>query len=127
MIGVPTLGTRVELCWSWFLVSASTLKVGIQVTLLELRLTETDIGGMEMLQDLLKIEDVVVRKEAAAAIRGICTDEEGKTHAQSGNVSDVLLECLMVLILLDCCLPKDQCVVDKMCDKAVELSTVMEV
>jgi hypothetical protein len=82
---------------------------------------------MEMLQDLLKIEDVVVRKEAAAAIRGLCTGEEGKTNAQSGNVSDVLLECLMVLILLDCCLPKDQCVVDKMCDKAVELSTVMEV
>ena len=109
------------------MVSASTLKVGIQVTLLELRLTETDIGGMEMLQDLLKIEDVVVRKEAAAAIRGLCTNEEGKTNAQSGNVSDVLLECLMVLILLDCCLPKDQCVVDKMCDKAVELSTVMEV
>jgi hypothetical protein len=84
---------------------------------------------MEMLRDLLKIEDVVVRKEAVAAIRGLCTDEEGKTNAQC-NLSDVLLECLMVsdevLVLLDC-LPKDLCVVDKMCDKAVELSTVMEV
>ncbi|RLN09582.1 U-box domain-containing protein 73-like [Panicum miliaceum] len=40
-----------------------------------------DIGGMEMLRDLLKIEDVVVRKEAVAAIRALCADEEGKTYA----------------------------------------------
>ncbi|WVZ75373.1 hypothetical protein U9M48_023429 [Paspalum notatum var. saurae] len=87
-----------------------------------------DIGGMEMLRDLLKIEHAVVRKEAVSAIRGLCADEEGKTNAQSYNVPDALLECLMVsedvLILLDC-LPKDLCVVDKMCDKVVELVNII--
>ncbi|KAJ1279196.1 hypothetical protein BS78_04G136600 [Paspalum vaginatum] len=87
-----------------------------------------DIGGMEMLRDLLKIEHAVVRKEAVSAIRGLCADEEGRTNAQSYNVPDALLECLMVsddvLILLDC-LPKDLCVVDKMCDKAVELVNII--
>ncbi|RCV06438.1 hypothetical protein SETIT_1G162200v2 [Setaria italica] len=87
-----------------------------------------DIGGMEMLRDLLKIEDAVVRKEAVTAIRGLCTDEEGKTNAQSYNVSDVLLECLTVsdevLLLLDC-LPKDPCMVDKMSEKAVDLVNII--
>ncbi|XP_062224510.1 U-box domain-containing protein 73-like [Phragmites australis] len=87
-------------------------------------------GGMGMLRDLLKIEDVVVRKEAIAAIRGLCTDHEGKTHALSHNMADALLECLMVtdevLLLLDC-LPKDSCVVDKICGKAVELVNIIMV
>jgi hypothetical protein len=87
-----------------------------------------DIGGMEMLRDLLKIEDAVLRKEAVTAIRGLCTDEEGKTSAQSCNVSDVLLECFAVsdevLLLLDC-LPKDPCVVDKMSEKAVDLVNII--
>ncbi|CAD6250971.1 unnamed protein product [Miscanthus lutarioriparius] len=54
-----------------------------------------DIGGMEMLRDLLRIEDVFVRKEAVTAIRGLCADEEGKINAQSYNVPDALLEYLM--------------------------------
>ena len=87
-----------------------------------------DIGGMEMLRDLLRIEDVVVRKEAVTAIRGLCADEEGKINAQSYNVPDALLEYLMVsdevLLLLDC-LPKDLHVVDKMCDKAMELVNII--
>ncbi|OEL25998.1 U-box domain-containing protein 73 [Dichanthelium oligosanthes] len=68
----------------------------------EIQKTILDIGGMEMLLDLLKVEDAVV--------------------------ADALLECLMVsddvLLLLDC-LPKDSCVVDKMCDKAVELVNII--
>jgi hypothetical protein len=87
-----------------------------------------DIGGMEMLRDLLRIEDVVVRMEAVTAIRGLCADEEGKINAQSYNVPDALLEYLMVsdevLLLLDC-LPKDLHMVDKMCDKAMELVNII--
>ncbi|CAO2045812.1 unnamed protein product [Urochloa humidicola] len=87
-----------------------------------------DVGGMEMLRDLLKIEDAAVRKEAVTAIRGLCADEEGKTNAQSYNVAQVLLECLTVsdevLLLLDC-LPKDHSVVDKMSKKAVELVNII--
>ncbi|OEL24036.1 U-box domain-containing protein 73 [Dichanthelium oligosanthes] len=87
-----------------------------------------EIGGMEMLRDLLKVEDAVVRKEVVTAIRGLGADEEGKTNAQSYNVPYALLECLMVsdevLLLLDC-LPKDPCVVDKMSDKAVELVNII--
>lgn len=56
-----------------------------------------DIGGMEMLLDLLRIEDAVVRKEAVTAIRGLCADDEGKINAQSYNVPDALLDCLMAV------------------------------
>ncbi|XP_066318444.1 LOW QUALITY PROTEIN: U-box domain-containing protein 73-like [Miscanthus floridulus] len=87
-----------------------------------------DIGGMEMLRDLLRIEDVFVRKEAVTAIRGLCADEEGKINAQSYNVPDALLEYLMVsdevLLLLDC-LRKNLHMVDKMCDKAMELVNII--
>ncbi|OEL14746.1 hypothetical protein BAE44_0024235 [Dichanthelium oligosanthes] len=54
-----------------------------------------DIGGMEMLRNLLKMEDPVVRKEAITAIHGLCRDQEGKKNAESYNVPDALLECLM--------------------------------
>lgn len=87
-----------------------------------------DIGGIEMLRDLLMIEDAVVRKEAVTAIRGLCSDDEGKANAQSYKVPYALLECLMVsdevLLLLDC-LPKDPCLVDKMSEKAVELVNII--
>ncbi|CAL5058217.1 unnamed protein product [Urochloa decumbens] len=87
-----------------------------------------DIGGMEMLWDLLKIEDAGVRKEAVTAIRVLCADEEGNTNAQPYNVSDVLPECLAVsdevLLLLDC-LPKVQSVVDKMSEKTVDLVNII--
>nr|CAB3446602.1 unnamed protein product [Digitaria exilis] len=87
-----------------------------------------DIGGMELLRDLLMIEDAVVRKEAVTAIRGLCADDEGKTNAQSCNVPDALLECLMVsdevLLVLDC-LPKDPCLVDKISEKAVQLVNII--
>ncbi|KAF8689456.1 hypothetical protein HU200_041778 [Digitaria exilis] len=77
-----------------------------------------DIGGMEMLRDLLMIEDAVVRKEAVTAIRGLCADDE----------ADALLECLMVsdevLLVLDC-LPKDPCLVDKISEKAVQLVNII--
>ncbi|TVU01536.1 hypothetical protein EJB05_53002 [Eragrostis curvula] len=87
-----------------------------------------DIGGMEMLRDLLKIEDVVVRKEAVTAICGLCTDQEGEAQAQYCYVTDLLVQCLRisddVLILLDR-LPKDPYGVDKLSDKAVELVNII--
>ncbi|GJM94790.1 hypothetical protein PR202_ga11469 [Eleusine coracana subsp. coracana] len=80
-----------------------------------------DLGGMEMLQNLLKIEDVVVRKEAVA-------DQEGKAHAKSCHVADLLVECLTItdeaLVLLDS-LQKDLYAVDKLSDKAVELVNII--
>ncbi|XP_014755749.1 U-box domain-containing protein 73 isoform X4 [Brachypodium distachyon] len=82
-----------------------------------------DIRGMKMLRDLLKIEDVVVRKESGTAILALCTDEEGKTLAEDYNVADTLLECFMVtdefLLLLER-LPKSPHALDKICDRAVE-------
>ena len=103
---------------------ASVVAILSEFDMFRKRILDIYIGGMEMLPDhLLKIENVIVRKEDVTAICGHSADDEGKTNAQSGNVSDVLLECLMVLILLDCCLPKDQCVVDKMCDKGISKSS----
>jgi hypothetical protein len=65
-----------------------------------------DIGGMEMLRDILKIEDVYVRKEAITAICGLCIEQEGKDCAKSCHVADFLVECLTItdeaLVLLDC-------------------------
>ncbi|KAL6634398.1 hypothetical protein ACP70R_027069 [Stipagrostis hirtigluma subsp. patula] len=87
-----------------------------------------DKCGMEMLRDLLKIEDVVVRKEAVTAIRGLCTDPEGKKQTLFYSVPGSLLECLKVsdevLLLLDR-LPKSPRVVDRICDKAVELVDII--
>ncbi|KAL6899832.1 hypothetical protein ACP4OV_006490 [Aristida adscensionis] len=87
-----------------------------------------DRCGLEMLRDLLKIEDMVLRKEAVTAIHGLCSDSEGKKLALFYNVPDALLECLMVsdevLLLLDC-LPKSPRLMDKICDKAVELVNII--
>ncbi|KAL6634411.1 hypothetical protein ACP70R_027082 [Stipagrostis hirtigluma subsp. patula] len=87
-----------------------------------------DIGGMEMLRNLLKIEDVIVKKEAVTAIRVLCTDDQGNSAALTCNVLDALLECLMftdeVLLLLDY-LPKGPSAVDKICGHATELVNVI--
>ncbi|KAK3154127.1 hypothetical protein QOZ80_2BG0186460 [Eleusine coracana subsp. coracana] len=112
--------------------SSPSVKVASIVTNLsefeDFRKRILDIGGMEMLGNLLKIEDVVVRKESVAAICGLCTDEEGKAHAQSCHVTDLLVECLTItdeaLVLLDC-LQKDPYAVDKLSDKAVELVNII--
>ncbi|KAG8070712.1 hypothetical protein GUJ93_ZPchr0006g41260 [Zizania palustris] len=81
-------------------------------------------GGMKMLRDMLKIEDAVVRAEAAAAILALCADDEGKLSAQACDVAGTLLECHVFtdhsLLLLDL-LPKGPRVLDKICDKVVEL------
>ncbi|KAL5213123.1 hypothetical protein ABZP36_023970 [Zizania latifolia] len=83
-----------------------------------------DAGGMKMLRDMLKIEDAVVRAEAATAILALCADDEGKLSAQACDVAGTLLECHVFtdhsLRLLDR-LPKGPRVLDKICDQAVGL------
>jgi hypothetical protein len=84
-----------------------------------------DIGGMEMLRDILKIEDDIVRKEAIAAICGLCTEQEGKDRAKSCHVADFLVECLTItdeaLILLDCLQRDEKYLAHRLCGKVVEL------
>ncbi|XP_037435507.1 U-box domain-containing protein 73-like [Triticum dicoccoides] len=86
------------------------------------------IGGMKMLSGLLKIEDVVLRKETGAAILALCADEEAKLSAAVSDVPDRLLECFMAtdefLLLLDR-LPKSPEALDMICDKAMELVNIV--
>uniref|UniRef100_A0A3B6LR28 RING-type E3 ubiquitin transferase n=1 Tax=Triticum aestivum TaxID=4565 RepID=A0A3B6LR28_WHEAT len=86
------------------------------------------IGGMKMLSGLLKIEDVVLRKETGAAILALCADEEAKLSAAVSDVPDKLLECFMAtdefLLLLNR-LPKSPEALDMICDKAMELVNIV--
>jgi len=76
---------------------ASVVAILSEFDMFRKRILDIYIGGMEMLPDhLLKIENVIVRKEAVTAICGHSADEEGKTNAQSHKVPDSLLEWLMV-------------------------------
>jgi hypothetical protein len=88
-----------------------------------------NIGGMEMLRDILKIENVIVRKEAITAICGLCAAQEGKDRAKSCHVADFLVECLTItdeaLILLDCLQKDETYLAHKLCDKVVELVNVI--
>jgi hypothetical protein len=88
-----------------------------------------DIGGMEMLRDILKIEDVNVRKEAITAICGLCIEQEGKDCAKSCHVADFLVECLTItdeaLVLLDCLQKGQKYLAHKLSDKVVELVNVI--
>uniref|UniRef100_A0ACD5Z0S5 Uncharacterized protein n=1 Tax=Avena sativa TaxID=4498 RepID=A0ACD5Z0S5_AVESA len=101
---------------SLFAMVASTVAILSEFDVFRKRLLDT--GGMKMLTDLLKIEDVVVRKESAAAILALCKDEEANSSAIDYDVPDMLLECFLVtdeyLLLLDC-LPKSQDVLDRIC------------
>jgi hypothetical protein len=88
-----------------------------------------DIGGMEMLRDILKIEDVNVRKEAITAICGLCIEQEGKDCAKSCHVADFLVECLTItdeaLVLLDCLQKGQKYLAHKISDKVVEMVNVI--
>ncbi|KAE8813802.1 U-box domain-containing protein 9 [Hordeum vulgare] len=86
------------------------------------------IGGMKMLTGLLKIEDVVVRKETGAAILALCADKEAKLSAAVNDVPDKLLGCFMAtdeFLLLLHRLPKSPEALDMICDKAVELVNIV--
>uniref|UniRef100_A0ACD5ZIT9 Uncharacterized protein n=1 Tax=Avena sativa TaxID=4498 RepID=A0ACD5ZIT9_AVESA len=105
---------------------ASTVAILSESDVFRKRLLDT--GGMKMLTDLLKIEDVVVRKESAAAILALCKDEEANSSAIDYDVPDMLLECFLVtdefLLLLDR-LPKSEAVLDRICGHAVELVNIV--
>ncbi|KAK1617710.1 hypothetical protein QYE76_023227 [Lolium multiflorum] len=111
---------------SFLAMVASTVAILSEFDVFRKRLLDT--GGMKMLSDLLKIEDVLVRKETATAILAVCTDEEANASAADNDVPDMLLECFMVtdefLLLLDR-LPKSPDVLDRICDHSVELVNVV--
>ncbi|KAM0873141.1 hypothetical protein ACQ4PT_038275 [Festuca glaucescens] len=126
LIKVVEKADRLGTSASFLAMVASTVAILSEFDVFRKRLLDT--GGMKMLSDLLKIEDVVVRKETATAILAVCTDEEANASAADNDVPGMLLECFMVtdefLLLLDR-LPKSPDVLDRICDHAVELVNIV--